>query len=421
MKKSRLPLVILSIITILSLILLGFFFIRPALTDKQEVAHQSASTQSPFQIDEPKVSLVPPQDESPEQTGTQEPKTQGESIKINAVGDIMFARYIGQKIESQGGELPFKYVSKYFKADEINIANLENPLYKYDPPKAKPKSTSNEATSSAAASSQESSAATAVYEPIILCGNPKAIEGLSAANINLVSLANNHAMDKGAEGIQKTLELLDSKNIMHAGAGMNVTDAQEAAVFEHRGNSVCFISASNIIPAGYLASKQSPGIAGARTNIKSLLKQVKDAKAKGQIVLVAIHWGVEYQDYPLDKDKTFARSLVDAGADALICHHPHVLQGVELYKEKPIIYSLGNFIFDIYHSHADESVIAHLELNPDGSLESLSFSPIRIKGGIPAPATGDDAVKILERFSDLSKSLGSDFEIQDQKLVLRSQ
>lgn len=392
------------------------------VSDSNTSLHSDSShTQinTPLRIDDNTAPLSEPQTKAVEASQEKVTPSEVKSVRINAVGDMMFARYIGQKIESSDGTLPFRKVKHLFKEDEINIANLENPLFEFDPPKQKSIPINEERASTS--TSEESSSATKPVEPIVLCGNPKAIEGLRYANISCVSLANNHAMDKGQAGLKKTLELLDTNKILHSGAGLTASDAHKAAIITHNGINISYISASNIIPAGYLASKNSAGIAGARTRQNQLIQQVKQAKASGHVVLVALHWGNEYQETPLDKDRKFAHQLIDAGADALICHHPHVLQGVEIYQNKPILYSLGNFIFDIYHSHADESLVAHLDLSETGEMKSLSFTPIRIKGGIPSQAHGEDAQNILNRFNLLSKEMGTQLEIKDEHSVLIQQ
>ncbi|MDO5044147.1 MAG: CapA family protein, partial [Coriobacteriia bacterium] len=345
------------------------------------------------------------------------------SLTINAVGDMMFARNIGNKVSSEGPTAVFKDVKPVLSAADLTLANLESPLFMRNEvafleqknPNLHLISSKDTDKESTETSSETSKTEEKKYEPIILAGNPKAIDGIADSGIDGVTLANNHALDMGQEGLIQTLKLLDNNNILHTGAGLSNEEALKPAIFEINGIRVAYLGTSNIIPAGYLAGPSKPGIAGNRTQEDTVLSTIKKLDEEYDLVIVSIHWGTEYSDTPMEKDVAFAHKAIEAGADALINAHPHVLQGVEIFKGKPILYSMGDFIFDIYHSHADESLIAHLEMDNKANLLELSFTPVRIKGGYPYLSTGEDGKKILERYAKLSKDFDTNIEIRDGK------
>ena len=191
----------------------------------------------------------------------------------------------------------------------------------------------------------------------ILKADPRHIADLVSAGIDVVSLGNNHAMDGGADGLGQMLGLLDKKGIAHAGAGDDWMKATEpAVVIAANGTRVAFVSYLSFISVEGLrhctpAKASTPGIAVLTLDGKNgtpelaRLKRIVDkARAQADVVVIALHWGVERQPFPAAYQVSLGRLFIDAGADAVIGAHPHVLQPAELYKRKPIIYSLGNFV-----------------------------------------------------------------------------
>jgi len=174
-------------------------------------------------------------------------------------------------------------------------------------------------------------------------GDPRAIQGLKASGFDFVALGNNHVLDYGPASLKDTLALLDRAGIEHAGAGMNRAAAWKPAVVTRDGATVAFLSFSHILPAGFVATDSKAGLARGRGNMDAVSSAIKAAQARYDYVLVSFHWGIEYKDYANADQVRDARRAIDAGADMVLSHHPHVLQGVELYKGKLIAYSLGNF------------------------------------------------------------------------------
>ena len=177
--------------------------------------------------------------------------------------------------------------------------------------------------------------------------------------VDLVTLANNHMLDFGRGPLTETLAALDGAGIAHVGAGEDLEAAKAPAVFEIQGKTFGFLGASRVIPeASWNASRYSSGVF-TTYDAAQLVEEIRKAKESCDFVAVLVHWGIERNTFPEDYQKTLARQYIDAGADAVIGSHPHVLQGIEYYQGKPIFYSLGNFIFS---NGAYESIVVELTI-----------------------------------------------------------
>jgi poly-gamma-glutamate synthesis protein (capsule biosynthesis protein) len=176
---------------------------------------------------------------------------------------------------------------------------------------------------------------------------PENVAYLLEMGVDIVSLANNHAFDYGAEAFFDTLEYLSAAEIRYIGAGRDLDEAMSAQYFTINDLTIAYVAASRaekyiLTPQ---ASATSPGIL--RTYDSALfLEAVERAKANADIVIAYVHWGTEYSYVLEEAQTTLARELIDNGADLVIGAHPHCLQGIEYYNDKPIIYSLGNLWFN---------------------------------------------------------------------------
>jgi poly-gamma-glutamate synthesis protein (capsule biosynthesis protein) len=245
----------------------------------------------------------------------------------------------------------------------------------------------------------------------VLKANPKHVNDLVSAGIDVVSLGNNHAMDGGASGVKQMLALLDKRGIRHAGAGVNWQRAVEpAVVIAPDGTRVAFVSYLSFLGIDSLrkctpATALNPGIAALTLSGRSGLKElehlkliVAKAREKADMVVVALHWGIERQPFPAPYQVSLGRLFVDAGADVVLGSHPHVLQPAELYKGKPIIYSLGNFV------------------NPGGGQSAMykfTFDRTKFKCANIVPTSYSGG---RERLSDRDADSISAFESKLQKL-----
>lgn len=170
---------------------------------------------------------------------------------------------------------------------------------------------------------------------------------LKDAGFDIVSFANNHVGDWSDAAFEDTMGRLAEHNLLFTGAGLNYDGAKQAVVIERSGIKIGFIGMSDVGPEWMKATTEKPGILLASD--PNLVQIIKDAKLASDILVVSIHWGDEYKPHTA-RQEMLAHKMIDAGADIIIGHHPHVAQDVEEYKNGLIVYSLGNFVFDQYFS-----------------------------------------------------------------------
>lgn len=175
---------------------------------------------------------------------------------------------------------------------------------------------------------------------------PEKVKLMQEMGIDLVTLANNHALDYGRDAMFDTIDTLDHAGIRHVGAGKNLAEARKPAIVELNGRTFAFIGATRVYPeADWAAGTDSAGMFSAYDGGAALAEEVKAAKQQADYVIAYVHWGIEREEMPNEVQKSIAHRLVDAGADLVVGAHPHVLQGLEYYQGVPIAYSLGNFVF----------------------------------------------------------------------------
>ncbi len=189
---------------------------------------------------------------------------------------------------------------------------------------------------------------------------PDLVKVLSTAGINLVSLANNHIMDFGRKSLLKTMSVLDEAQIRHAGAA---TDRQKACAplfFQEKGKKIAFFSYSLTFPQEFWATDSTGGTCFPAA--EHVFKDISRARQVADYVIVSCHWGAELMTAPKEYQVKLAHQFIDKGVDLIIGHHPHVVQGIEIYHGKPIVYSLGNFIFGSYSENVRQSMLVKFVL-----------------------------------------------------------
>jgi Bacterial capsule synthesis protein PGA_cap len=178
----------------------------------------------------------------------------------------------------------------------------------------------------------------------VFTADPDLIDGLVDAGLDWVSLANNHIRDAGGRGILETIANLEERGLAHGGAGENLAAAHTPSILEARGTTVGIV-AYDTIAKGYGAGSERIG--SAQASLKACREDVKKARDAGaDVVIIFPHWGTEYDATPFSGQQRLARACLDAGADLIIGNHAHWAGAVEVYKDKPIFYALGNFVFD---------------------------------------------------------------------------
>ena len=221
---------------------------------------------------------------------------------------------------------------------------------------------------------------------------------LAGAGVDVVSLANNHILDFGSEGLEDTISVLDEVGILRPGAGANNAEAYAPRVLVLDNEiRVAFVSASAIIPGGFSAGAERPGIADAKWAIPRVLAAVRAAASGNDVVVVSIHWGVERATCPSQDQRDLAQQLIEAGANLILGHHPHVLQPIETFDRTVIAYSLGNFAWHPRYGITGDTGV--LEIFFDGPIvEGYQFHPhiLDYLGGAVPVDSGDRYDRIID-------------------------
>lgn len=260
-------------------------------------------------------------------------------ITLTFVGDIMMDRGVRRSIEKKfGNDYSALFATTGYLADaDIAFANLEG------------------------TATTEISPRTGSRFSFRM--NPDSLIALKHAGIDIVSFANNHVGDYSTKGFLGTLENLKTTNILYTGAGENYTDATTPTIITVRGTTIGFLGATDVGPAWLAATDAKPGILLASD--PKLPEIVAAAKQQVDVLIMSFHFGNEYSPANARQEK-LAKATIDAGADIVVGHHPHVMEKVEEYNGKPIFYSLGNFIFDQYFSpHTMRGMVATVSIDPE--------------------------------------------------------
>ena len=213
---------------------------------------------------------------------------------------------------------------------------------------------------------------------------PENVKYLHDLGVDIVGLANNHTFDYGIESFIDTVETLEGAGIPYVGAGRNDKEAYAPVYLDANGITIGYVAASRAEYAIYTleATPTEPGIAWCYDNAR-FLESVREAAAHADYVVVLPHWGIEKSTMLEDEQIEYAHQYIDAGADIVIGAHPHILQGIEYYNGKPILYSLGNFWFDGYDI---DTVLAEVQVSgtmtADGRLKGEPSARVVLHPGL---------------------------------------
>ena len=300
-----------------------------------------------------------------------------EPVTLHAVGDIMLAGSGTRAYRQHGYSYPFAAVTERLQQADIVIGNLEAPL---------------------AARGEEF-----LGKKFRFKVDPSAIEAIQASGFTHLALANNHILDYGSAGLQQTIKTLDAAGVAHFGAGADLAAARKAWISEVKGVKVAFLSYSLVYPEEFFATNGRAGTAPGYRPYYS--EDIKLARSRADYVVVSFHWGEEGAKFPKPYQQTTARNAIDAGADVVLGHHPHVLQGVEYYGKGVIFYSLGNFAFGSMSRSSASSMIARITL--DDGIKAVEIIPldvlnsrVRFQPKILSGKRGEEAVAEIGRLSE---------------------
>ncbi|AQR65174.1 poly-gamma-glutamate biosynthesis protein [Aquaspirillum sp. LM1] len=277
-------------------------------------------------------------------------------VRLLMVGDIMLDDGPGQVIAS--GRDPFAPFASLLADGDYTIGNLECPV----------------ATTGKALDSK-------IYT---FRAHPRVLPVLKR-HIDAVALANNHSGDYGKAAFAETLALLKQQQLPYFGGGANLREAHAPLWLEKSGLRVALLSYNEFKPRSFEAGASQPGIAWSED--AQVVADIRAARAAGaDVVIPFMHWGWERETTPSARQRQLARTLIDAGADAVVGGHPHVTQGAETYRGKPIIYSLGNFVFDGFERPAEKrGWLLRLTLNKRGVHTWDTVAADMDAEGIPHP------------------------------------
>lgn len=233
---------------------------------------------------------------------------------------------------------------------------------------------------------------------------PEQVSILQDMGIDIVTLANNHALDYGRDALLDTCDTLDNAGILYVGAGSNLERAKKLETIEANGRTIGFLGASRVIPTGsWNAGEDTPGML-TTYDPAILLEEIKKAREVCDYLVVYVHWGIERNEKPEAYQRALGKQYIDAGADLVIGSHPHVLQGIEYYNGKPIVYSLGNFVFG---SSIPKTMLVEAVL--DGEQLELSLIPGTSSAGFTRELTDEGQISQFYKYLEgISFGVGID-------------
>jgi Bacterial capsule synthesis protein PGA_cap len=302
--------------------------------------------------------------------------TQSLKTRILFTGDINLGRCIAERTIIKNGQTnnynhPIEFVAEKLQAANITVSSLDASLSNESPPMPCP-------------------------ESMNFISPTRMVEGLQFAGFDVVSIATNHIKDCGEKGFNcdnkallDTINTLRTAGIQPVGAGSTLTESRLPIVVEQNGIRFAFLGI-NQIDERVWASENTPGTAPlSKVYIDKIKDQIASAKQIADVVIVLPHWGVEYAAVPEDVQRVWARDFISAGASIVIGNHPHIIQPMEVFSDKLIFYSLGNFIFDQEQDFQRESVV--VEVNFVGAeIESWKLHPVSIDYYTFQPHWADD-------------------------------
>jgi gamma-polyglutamate biosynthesis protein CapA len=290
-----------------------------------------------------------------------------QKLTMTMVGDVMMGRHVEEVTKRHGADYLFRHVKPYFDASDYVSGNFEHPILKDDVNKYEK-----------------------AEKSIHLRTDMDAIHAVKNAGFTVMNLANNHLMDYGEEGLRDTLDVFDRYNMEYVGGGENRKEAKEHINYQDvNGVRVATLGFTDAFVEGSIATKDRNGLLSANPDV--LFDMIEKAKnedhGNADLVVVNVHWGQEYDTEATPRQKALAKAMVDAGADIIIGHHPHVLQSFDVYKDGIIFYSLGNFVFDQGWTRTKDSAMVQYNLTEDGTA-SIDVIPLQIEEAAPRLATG---------------------------------
>lgn len=290
---------------------------------------------------------------------------------ILLAGDVMLDRGVEARVKKYGNgdfAFPFMLVADTLRNADLSFVNFEGAMSDLGADTGKPYSFNFDT---------------------------QAINGITYAGIDVVSLANNHIFDWGREALCDTYKRVSAAGVGTVGAGCNANEAEAPYIKTlPDGTIVAFVGFTEFYQGAH-ATDTRPGITDWNKNhIKQVIADLR-ARKDIDLIFVSVHWGTEYKKESNDYQKEWGRMMIDAGADVVIGHHPHVPEEIEHYNNRIIIYSLGNFVFDQSWSQETMKGLAVRLTVSDGDIVNLEQLPVTVNNYLQ-PTIGESLLTDLQ-------------------------
>jgi poly-gamma-glutamate synthesis protein (capsule biosynthesis protein) len=272
-------------------------------------------------------------------------------MKLLFVGDVMLGRLVNETLREAPQDYPWGDTLSILGEADVRLCNLECVI------------------------SDRGTPWTVTPKVFHFRSDTKNIETLKIANVNAVSIANNHTLDFEYEAMSEMIKILDEAGIFHAGAGSNFEEASRPALFGVGGIKIGLIAFTDNEP-DWEATAHRPGIFHAPIDreddrAKKLFEIVRQTKKESDLLIVSAHWGPNWGYRPHPSHVPFGHALIDHGADVVFGHSCHVFQGIEIYQDRPILYSTGDFI--------DDYAVDEIERNDESFIFLVETQKAQIK------------------------------------------
>lgn len=323
-------------------------------------------------------------------------------MKIAVVGDVMLGRLVNDALKELPEAYPWGNTLPIFRNVDLRICNLECVISDIGRPWSKTEKVFHFRT------------------------DEKNIDTLKAAQIDIVTIANNHVLDFEYDALSRMLEVLDKHKIARTGSGRNLAEAMQPAICQVQGQRVGVLAFTDN-ESDWEAGEQMPGIVYVPVKVndkkaQAFFKHVEDVRKKVDFLVISAHWGPNWGYEPPRSHVPFAHALVDAGADLIFGHSAHIFRGIEIYKKCPIIYSAGDFIDDYAVDEIernDESFIFVVEKEP-GQDCKLALYPTCIDRfqAVMAPTLRREA--IMAKMKSLCSTFGTHVDVLADHIYIDS-
>jgi poly-gamma-glutamate capsule biosynthesis protein CapA/YwtB (metallophosphatase superfamily) len=312
-------------------------------------------------------------------------------LSVGLGGDACFGLEVADVIKKQGTDYPWGDISGLIHDYDLSVVNLEGPVC-------------NEGQTGSNASTSP------------IKGEPACLRGMANAGIAAVSLANDRIMDYGLPGLQETLDFLREQHLQAVGAGANLRLAQQPLVLQSQdGAKVAVVALNDTTEGSKAAGESSAGVCPAdKDTISNVIRQ---GRKLAPYVIAYFHWGTVGSQEISDRQRELAHAGVEAGANLVVGSHPHVIQGLEMWRGVPIIYSLGNMVFWPKEDSGRTGLFAGCRFEA-GSLISLEIVPLHIDEGKAEILTGDEAHSVLQGLADSSPGVDLEMDTTTQVAYL---